>query len=242
LLAAEGKDNNHIATELRTSHVTVGQWRQRVLDLGLAGLQEAPRLGRPRTLTAHKVQTVLTEVVQPPKGRARWSLAPHSGLSHSALQRLWAVNDLKPHRTRPFKLSNDPQFETKFWDIVGAVSGSANAGAGVVLRRKEPVPGIGTHTARATAGTEPHRHSLIVDQCLLAQRCTGPLALPQTEMFPSYSPDFNPLERLWLRLKVDWFWAFIARPRDELTERLCTALESFIALSAKIASICSIRE
>lgn len=122
LLAAEGKDNSQIAALLHTSHVTVGQWRQRVLDLGLAGLQEAPRPGRPQTLPAHKVQTVLSEVVQPPKGRARWScrsMARHSGLSRSAVQRLWAANDLKPHRTRTFKLSNDPQFETKFWDIMG---------------------------------------------------------------------------------------------------------------------------
>ncbi len=122
LLAAEGKDNQQIAAEVQTSHVTVGQWRQRVLDLGLAGLQEAPRPGRPQTLPAHKVQTVLSEVVRPPKGRARWScrsMARHSGLSRSAVQRLWAANDLKPHRTRTFKLSNDPQFEVKFWDIVG---------------------------------------------------------------------------------------------------------------------------
>lgn len=122
LLAAAGKDNQQIAKELRTSHVTVGHWRQRVLDLGLAGLQEAPRPGRPQTLPPAKVQIVLTEVVQPPKGRARWScrsMARHSGLSRSAVQRLWAANDLKPHRTRTFKLSNDPQFETKFWDIVG---------------------------------------------------------------------------------------------------------------------------
>jgi len=35
------------------------------------------------------------------------------------VQRLWAANDLKPHRTRTFKLSTDPQFETKFWDVVG---------------------------------------------------------------------------------------------------------------------------
>ena len=121
-LAADGKDNNQIAAQLGTSHVTVGQWRQRVLDLGLAGLQEAPRPGRPKRRPAHQVQTGLTEVVQPPKGRARWScqsMARHSGLSHSAGQRLWAANDLKPHRTRPSKLSNDPQFETKFWDIVG---------------------------------------------------------------------------------------------------------------------------
>jgi hypothetical protein len=35
------------------------------------------------------------------------------------VQRIWAANDLKPHRTRTFKLSNDPQFESKFWDVIG---------------------------------------------------------------------------------------------------------------------------
>jgi transposase len=35
------------------------------------------------------------------------------------VQQLWWRNDLKPHQTRTFKLSNDPQFEQKFWDIVG---------------------------------------------------------------------------------------------------------------------------
>ena len=122
LLAAAGKDNRQIAAALHTSRVTVGVWRQRVLDLGLAGLQDAPKPGRPPTLPAAKVQTVLTEVVQPPKGRTRWScrrMARHSGLSHASVQRLWAANDLKPHRTHTFKLSTDPQFEAKFWDIVG---------------------------------------------------------------------------------------------------------------------------
>jgi hypothetical protein len=32
---------------------------------------------------------------------------------------LWAANDLKPHRTRPFKLSHEPQLEAKFWDLIG---------------------------------------------------------------------------------------------------------------------------
>ena len=39
--------------------------------------------------------------------------------SRWAVQRIWATNDLKSHRTRTFKLSNDPQFEAKFWDIIG---------------------------------------------------------------------------------------------------------------------------
>jgi transposase len=59
---------------------------------------------------------------------------------------------------------------------------------------------------------------------------------------PGYSPDFNPIERLWLRLKADWFWDFIARTEKELTDRLCSALKSFIADPAKTASICSLRK
>lgn len=69
LLAADGKDNKEIAAELGTSHVTLGLWRQRILDLGLAGHQKSSRPGRPKTLPVDRVKTVLNEVVGPPKGR-----------------------------------------------------------------------------------------------------------------------------------------------------------------------------
>jgi len=46
-------------------------------------------------------------------------MAKQAGVSKSWVQPLWFRNDLKPHQTRPFKLSNDRQFEQKFWDIVG---------------------------------------------------------------------------------------------------------------------------
>jgi len=59
---------------------------------------------------------------------------------------------------------------------------------------------------------------------------------------PGYSPDFNPIERLWLQLKADWFWDFIARTDEALTDRLCTALRSFMDQPDKTASICSIRK
>jgi transposase len=122
LLAAQGRDNDEIAAELDTSTVTAGLWRQRFVDLGLAGLAEAPRPGRPPTLDEEKARRVLSEVVQPPANSGRWScrrMARHVGLSKDAVQRLWAANDLKPHRTRLFKLSNDPQFEMKFWEVIG---------------------------------------------------------------------------------------------------------------------------
>ncbi len=46
-------------------------------------------------------------------------MALHSGLSRSAVQRIWATNELKPHRARTFKRSKDPQFEAKFWNVIG---------------------------------------------------------------------------------------------------------------------------
>jgi transposase len=64
----------------------------------------------------------------------------------------------------------------------------------------------------------------------------------EPKFLPSYSPDFNPIERLWLRLKADWFWDYLARTRDELIHRLCSALKSFMDQPTKTSSICSIRK
>lgn len=64
----------------------------------------------------------------------------------------------------------------------------------------------------------------------------------EPKYLPSYSPDFNPIERLWLRLKADWFWDFIAKTPEELSDRLCKALKSFIDDPTKTASNCSIRK
>jgi len=41
---------------------------------------------------------------------------------------------------------------------------------------------------------------------------------------PPYSPDLNPIERLWLIIKAEWFSDFIAKDKNELIERLDKAL------------------
>jgi transposase len=50
LLAARDDcpSNQEIAAELGCDRHTVGQWRERFVEHGLAGLQDAPRSGRPR--------------------------------------------------------------------------------------------------------------------------------------------------------------------------------------------------
>jgi DDE superfamily endonuclease len=64
----------------------------------------------------------------------------------------------------------------------------------------------------------------------------------ECKFLPGYSPDFNPIERFWLRLKADYFSDFIARTPDELTERLCIALNAFMDDTKKVAAQCASRK
>jgi len=122
LLAADDHPGDEIASILEINENTVSKWRRRFGQKGMAGLVDEKRSGRPVHLAAAALSKVLTQVTQPPKHRNRWSvrsMARHAGISKSWVQQLWNQNDLKPHLTRTFKLSNDPQFESKFWDIIG---------------------------------------------------------------------------------------------------------------------------
>ena len=51
--------------------------------------------------------------------RSTRTTAAEVGISASSVSRIWRGHGLKPHLRRTFKLSNDPQFEAKFWDVVG---------------------------------------------------------------------------------------------------------------------------
>src|SRR5438445_5991898 len=120
LLAALNRTNAEIADELRTSQQTVCKWRRRFARHGIAALRDGARSGRPARVSANTLNTVLTKVTQPLKGRARWScrsMAKQAGISKSWVQQLWYRNDLKPHQTRTFKLSNDQQFEQQQMEL-----------------------------------------------------------------------------------------------------------------------------
>jgi transposase len=46
--------NQHIAAEFHCDRHTVGLWRERFVATGLAGLQDAPRPGRPRRVSPRR--------------------------------------------------------------------------------------------------------------------------------------------------------------------------------------------
>ena len=122
LLRAEGRKEAEVAQLTGTSLTTVSLWSSRFEEQGLAGLQDKKGRGRKPFLPLEKVRQVITRVTQPPKGKRRWStrtMARAVGISADSVRRIWKANDLKPHLTRTFKLSSDPEFEKKFWDVIG---------------------------------------------------------------------------------------------------------------------------
>jgi transposase len=122
LACATGADNVQVAKTLGTSQQTVAFWRGRFLREGMGGLAELARSGRPERIKPSLKGRILSEAVRPPGGLERWStrsMAKHVGVSKATVQRVWSTNDIKPHRTRIFKLSCDEQFEAKFWDVIG---------------------------------------------------------------------------------------------------------------------------
>lgn len=84
---------------------------------------DEPRPGRAATIAAEQVEDVaITTLEEMPKDATHWSrakMAQRTRLSKSTIGRIWKAFDLKPHRQDGFKLSNDPLFVEKVYDIVG---------------------------------------------------------------------------------------------------------------------------
>jgi len=124
LLAAEDKENQDIAEELRTDRLLVGRWRKRFAEKGLAGIEkDAPRGGRkPKAREAMAATIIEWTTQKKPPNATHWStrmLAAELGTSRSMVHRVWRANGLKPHLSRTFKVSNDPRFIEKVVDVVG---------------------------------------------------------------------------------------------------------------------------
>jgi len=123
LAAADGLSNTEIAAKLGCHKVTVGKWRARFVAAGLDGLWDEPRPGAPRTISDDDVERIIvTTLEQTPKDATHWSsrsMAAATGMSQSAVSRIWRAFGLKPHQVESFKLSPDPQFIDKVRDVIG---------------------------------------------------------------------------------------------------------------------------
>jgi transposase len=165
LACANGGSNTEIAAELGLARDTVAKWRSRFVAHRLEGLIDEPRPGAPRKITDEQVESVIVKTLEasPAKGDTHWStrsMAKATGMSQSAISRIWRAFGLKPHLVQTWKLSTDPQFVDKVRDIVGLyLDPPANALVLAVdeksqiqaLDRTAPIlPGMPTTPARMT--------------------------------------------------------------------------------------------
>src|SRR5437867_8168970 len=123
LAAGLGKSEAAIAAEMKVNRKTVRLWRERFVAQGLAGLWEiAPGRGRKATYQPERIKAVIDATLQSkPNGMTHWScrlMAAHQGISKSTVSNLWRSHNIKPHRSKTFKLSRDPKFLEKLTDVV----------------------------------------------------------------------------------------------------------------------------
>jgi len=124
LAAAAGQQNQTMAARLRVSRPTVNLWRKRVRDLGIGQVWEiAPGRGRKAHYDQGKRDAIIRATLQTkPKGMTHWScriMAEAQNVSKDTVSRLWRLHNIKPHRSRTFKLSRDAKFLEKLTDVVG---------------------------------------------------------------------------------------------------------------------------
>jgi len=124
LLSAEGLGTGEIMRRTGTSKPCVWRWQERFMNEGVDGLlrDKTRKPGKAPLGPEVAKRVVALTLKAPPSETTHWTgamMAKASGISVSAVQRIWRAHGLRPHKIEQFKLSNDPKFVDKLRDVVG---------------------------------------------------------------------------------------------------------------------------
>jgi transposase len=124
LMLNDGDSYDSIKAELKVGREAIAKWKKRFIELGIDGLQDAPRPGKPPIYTEADRARVINKACSKPKGGySNWSqrrIAKELGMSQSTVQGILKSHDLKPHKVEYWcGKSTDPEFEPKMLNVVG---------------------------------------------------------------------------------------------------------------------------
>src|SRR3954470_13575150 len=121
LAIADGAGTSATARSLGVSRPTVIKWRERFLALGLEGLDDRPRSGRPKTIDDSQI---IAATLEPPPGSlavTHWSsrlLGRYLGISDATVARAWRAYRVQPWRQGTLNFSTAPEVEAKVREVV----------------------------------------------------------------------------------------------------------------------------
>jgi transposase len=124
LLTADDLGTHAIMAATGKSKTTIWRWQERFAEAGIAGLlrDKTRPPGKAPIFAGKTAEVVRLTHAPPPHEATHWTaraMAKAAGLGVATVQRIWAAHGLSPHRWRVFKLSKDPAFVEKLYDIVG---------------------------------------------------------------------------------------------------------------------------
>lgn len=178
LAAAAGETNLGIAAAAEVDVKTVALWRTRFAEAGPEGLWEiAAGRGRKPTHSPHKIKAIIRATLSSkPRGMTQWScrqMAQAQGVSKSTVSTIWRSHNLKPHRTKSFKLSRDAQFLEKLTDVVGLYLNPPDQALVLCVDEKTQIQALdctqpGLPMKKGRLGTMTHDYQRNGTTCLFA--------------------------------------------------------------------------
>jgi transposase len=185
LLSADEISGREIALRLDLSAEQVSRIRSRFRNEGVAGLLERPKAGRKdHALPAETVERIEQLAMSPPPaGRSRWTtrlLGKKVGVTSGCVSDVLRRAGLKPHLSRTYKVSRDPEFVSKVRDVVGlylnppehAVVLSVDEKTSIQALERSQLP-LPLRSGRASRHTHDYKRNGVVDLYAALEVATG---------------------------------------------------------------------
>lgn len=199
-----GERNDRIAAQMNLRPNTVAKWRGRFIEMGVAGLRDQPRPGKPPKYDVGQLRTrILKQLEMPaPDGQSSWdgvTLARALDVSDDVVWRILSKEGISLQRMRSWCVSTDPEFAAKAADVIGLYLDPPHNAVVISVDEKPSVQAIERKTGyvqtssgkivRGMKSTYKHKRHGIINLFAALNVATGVIRSKTTES--KKRPDFQ---------------------------------------------------